>query len=38
LQNDIGNEHSPVMIGAAITSNVLRQRPTQRAHARAKSA
>src|SRR5262245_34861712 len=28
LQNDVGNEHSPVTIVAAITSNVLRQGPT----------
>ena len=28
LQNDIGNEHSPVTIVAAITSNVLRHGPT----------
>src|SRR4029077_3810886 len=28
LQNDIGNQHSPVTIVAAITSNVGRQGPT----------
>ena len=28
LQNDIGNQHSPVTIVAAITSNVRRQGPT----------
>jgi mRNA interferase MazF len=28
LQNDVGNEHSPVTIVAAVTSNVLRQGPT----------
>jgi mRNA interferase MazF len=28
LQNDVGNEHSPVTIVAAITSNVLRHGPT----------
>ena len=28
LQNDIGNQHSPVTIVAAITSNVVRRGPT----------
>ena len=28
LQNDIGNQHSPVTIVAAITSNVRREGPT----------
>lgn len=28
LQNDIGNQHSPVTIVAAVTSNVLRHGPT----------
>ena len=28
LQNDIGNQHSPVTIVAALTSNVLRRGPT----------
>ena len=28
LQNDIGNQHSPVTIVAAVTSNVLRRGPT----------
>jgi mRNA interferase MazF len=28
LQNDIGNQHSPITIVAAITSNVFRQGPT----------
>jgi mRNA interferase MazF len=28
LQNDVGNEHSPVTIVAAITSNVLQHGPT----------
>ena len=28
LQNDIGNQHSPLTIVAAVTSNVFRQAPT----------
>jgi mRNA interferase MazF len=28
LQNDIGNQHSPLTIVAAVTSNVLRRGPT----------
>src|SRR5881628_2786375 len=28
LQNDIGNQHSPLTIVAAVTSNVFRQGPT----------
>jgi mRNA interferase MazF len=28
LQNDIGNEHSPITIVAAVTSNVARRGPT----------
>ena len=28
LQNDVGNQHSPVTIVAAVTSNVLRRGPT----------
>ena len=28
LQNDVGNQHSPVTIVAAITSNLARQGPT----------
>lgn len=28
LQNDVGNQHSPLTIVAAVTSNVLRRGPT----------